>query len=304
MTRRTRKSISPRRGPSALDANTRGGARDTYVHGYGAREEGRLADQASILAELLHTGTHYERGDRVLEVGCGVGAQTRILTTRSPLAHFTCVDACEASIETARRNVAAIGMDNARFEVGDLYRLPHSEGSFDHVFVCFVLEHLERPLEALRGLRRLLVPGGTITVIEGDHGSAVYHPKSEHAQHTIECLIEAQRRGGNGDARVGRRLYPLLQDAGFGRVCVMPRIAYADGGRPEWVDGFTRRTFLAMVQGARERCIRLGLTTPERWARGIRDLERTAETDGTFTYLFYKAAAARMDDHGCTGHHP
>ena len=53
-----------------------------------------------------------------------------------------------------------------------------SNEPFDHVFVCFVLEHLARPVEALSILERLLRPGGTITLIEGDHGSTYFHPDS------------------------------------------------------------------------------------------------------------------------------
>ena len=50
--------------------------------------------------------------------------------------------------------------------------MPFAPASFDHVFVCFVLEHLSRPAEALSSLKTVLKPGGSITVIEGDHGSA------------------------------------------------------------------------------------------------------------------------------------
>ena len=47
-----------------------------YVHGYGAREGERLLDQANALSSLLHHDTRYPPGSRVLEAGCGVGAQT------------------------------------------------------------------------------------------------------------------------------------------------------------------------------------------------------------------------------------
>jgi len=55
-----------------------------YVHGYSGRERERLADQADTLAELLHSDTFYPAGSVVLEVGCGVGAQTVTLAKRSP----------------------------------------------------------------------------------------------------------------------------------------------------------------------------------------------------------------------------
>jgi SAM-dependent methyltransferase len=265
-----------------------------YVHGYSAREQARLDDQAETLADLLHSGTRYADGSRVLEIGCGVGAQTRILARNSPTATFTSVDVSPASVQTARRVIERLGIRNVRFEVGNLFDLRFPDASFDHLFVCFVLEHIDRPVDALASLRRLLVAGGTLTVIEGDHASAIYHPQSDEAQLAIDCLVAAQAQAG-GDARIGRRLFPLVREAGFDAVSVHPRAVYADASRPEWVDGFTRKTFIAMVEGARDRCIDLGLTTAERFDRGIRDLERSAGPGGTFTYLFYKATAHRSD---------
>src|SRR5215831_21126141 len=65
---------------------------NSYVHGYDARANERLIDQASALAELLHAGTRYQQESRVLEAGSGVGAQTITLATRSPGARFVSVD--------------------------------------------------------------------------------------------------------------------------------------------------------------------------------------------------------------------
>src|SRR5262245_20010023 len=141
-----------------------------YVHGYSPREASRLLDQAGTLADLLHAGTRYPPGSAVLEAGCGVGAQTVTLARNSPDARFTCVDVSDASLALARARAADAGLTNVRFERADLFALPFPEASFDHVFVCFVLEHLARPAEVLAALRARLKPGGTLTVIEGDHG--------------------------------------------------------------------------------------------------------------------------------------
>ena len=70
-----------------------------YVHGYNERESNRLADQANTLAELLHHDTLYPAGSRVLEAGCGVGAQTIILTRQSPDADFLAIDVSEDSLK-------------------------------------------------------------------------------------------------------------------------------------------------------------------------------------------------------------
>ena len=128
-----------------------------YVHGYHERESERLLDQAGSLVDLLHHDTAYPAGSRVLEAGCGVGAQTVTLAARSPQARFTSIDLSEETLEEARRRVS--GSDNVEFRQADIFDLPFEPGSFDHVFVCFVLEHLAEPVAALERLKAMLRPG-------------------------------------------------------------------------------------------------------------------------------------------------
>lgn len=92
---------------------------------------------------------------------------------------------------------------------------------------------------------------------------------------------------------IGRELYPLLSKAGYSSVRVSPRMVYADSSRPEMVEGFTRNTFTAMIEGVREQAIRSGMIEPEAFDEGIRDLYRTAEEDGVFCYTFFKATAKK-----------
>ncbi len=264
----------------------------TYVHGYHARENERLQDQADTLVELLHSDTAYAAGSTVLEVGCGVGSQTVTLAARSPDAQFISIDVSRTSLAEARRRVGNAGFTNVEFRQADIFALPFGPESLDHVFVCFVLEHLARPVEALSLLGRVLKPGGTITIIEGDHGSAYFHPESSAAQAAIQCLVTLQRRAG-GDGLIGRRIYPLMVEAGFDGVRVSPRMVYVDSSRPGLVDGFTRKTFTAMVEGVREPAIAAGLVTPETFHAGVRDLYRTAEEDGVFCYTFFKGVGTK-----------
>src|SRR6202140_4453352 len=232
--------------------------KETYVHGYHSREHVRLPDQAGTLVDLLHSDTGFPGGSNVLEVGCGVGAQTVTLARRSPAARFTSIDVSGDSIGKARQAVELAGLTNVMFRQADVFDLPFEAGSFDHVFVCFVLEHLSRPLEALAILKNQLRPGGTITVIEGDHGSAYFHPNSPAAQAAIDGLVKLQHEAG-GNALIGREIYPLLGDAGFEEVRVNPRVVYVDSSRPELVEGFTRKTFNGVVGGIRDPVIAQGL---------------------------------------------
>ena len=264
----------------------------TYVHGYGGRERARLQDQADALATLLHSDTQYPDGSLVLEAGCGVGAQTTSLARRGPGARIVSIDLAFGSVTAAKAKVDQTGLANVEFLQADLFTLPFRPASFDHVFVCFVLEHLSRPVDALVALRGFVRPGGTITVIEGDHGSAYFHPDSDAARQAIRCQVELQRAAG-GNALIGRQLYPLLRQAGLDAVRVSPRMVYVDSSRPELVDGFTRKTFTAMIEGVRDGAIRGGLATPELFDAGIRALNRTAEADGVFCYTFFKAVGER-----------
>ncbi len=263
-----------------------------YVHGYSPREGTRLSDQARILAELLHPGVTFPAGARVLEAGCGTGAQTVILARNSPAAQFLSIDRSAESLASARAAVARAGLANVRCEQADLYRLPYPDGGFDAVFVCFVLEHVAEPEAVLAGLRRVLRPGGAITVIEGDHGSAYFHPDSAPARRAIQCLVDLQREA-EGDPLIGRRLFPLLRSAGFDAVEVTPCVVYADASHPGMVEGFTRNTFTAMVAGVGEAVLASGRMEAADWRQAIADLERTAAPDGVFNYTFFRARAVK-----------
>ena len=261
-----------------------------YVHGYDHRENIRLQDQASTLAELLHHDTAYPAKSRILEPGCGVGAQTITLARNSPDSNLISIDMSRESIAAARNKIKEEGFKNVSFQQADIFRLPFKPGSFDHIFVCFVLEHLAQPDVALGCLKGLLKDGGTITVIEGDHGSTYFYPDNEAAHKAIRCQVELQKRAG-GNANIGRELYPILKAAGFGGIKVSPRMVYVDSSKPHLVEGFTKNTFTAMVEGVRESAIKAGLIDGETFDEGIKALYRTTKIDGVFCYTFFKAVA-------------
>jgi SAM-dependent methyltransferase len=275
-----------------MTLNVRPWAQVPYVHGYSAREADRLADQANTLSELLHHDTVYPPGSLVLECGCGTGAQTVILAARNPEARIVAVDISAASLELARARIAAAGYQNVEFQTADLFDLPFDEEHFDHVFLCFLLEHVAKPAAALKAIQRVLRRGHTITVIEGDHGSWYCHPRTPESSQAVQCLVDVQARFG-GDALIGRRLYPLLLEAGFRDVRVSPRMVYVDSSRPDLVEGFSRNTFIAMVEGVRDQALSLGMIDRRTWEKGIADLYRATEPDGTFCYTFFKGTAAR-----------
>lgn len=263
-------------------------AHRAYVHGYDATESARLIAQARSVADALHQDTRYPAGTRVLEVGCGTGAQTVALARNSPDARIVAFDRNARSLAEAAARVADAGVTNVELHQAELFQAPFPERSFDHAFVCFVLEHLPDPVAALRSIRRLLKRRGSITVFEGDHGSVLFHPDSEAARRVIAAQCRLQQLAG-GDARIGRTLFPLLKRAGFRGVRVEPRMIYADSSLPQVVDRFIEHTFTAMMEGVREQAIELGLLDATAFEEGLRGLRRTQAADGVFCYTFFKA---------------
>lgn len=263
-----------------------------YVHGYSQKEGKRLSDQANILNPLLHNDSVFPKNSKILEIGCGTGSQTIIIAPKNPTCHFVSMDISDVSLKKANKKIDSLKIKNVSFQTGDIFDMPFKAESFDHIFVCFVLEHLSAPVQALIRLKKMLKKSGTIMIIEGDHGSTFFYPDSKFAHKAIQCQVELQRRAG-GNALIGRELYTLLNKAGFDSINVSPRMVYADSSKPKIVNGFTKNTFVAMIKGIRTTAIKTGIVKKYTFDKGIKDLNRTTKADGIFCYTFFKATAAK-----------
>lgn len=263
-----------------------------YVHGYSDYEANRLHDQADSLAELLHYDSVWAKGSVILEAGCGIGAQTKIVAPKNLSSKFLSIDIALKSLEQAKIIINTNKINNVEFQQADIFELPYEDEYFDHIFLSYLLEHISNPVEALIRLKKVLKKEGTITVIEGDHGSTYFHPDSEAAKKAIQCQVELQKQNG-GDANIGRKLYPLLNQSGFKGIKVSPRQVYVDDSNPEWVEGFTKNTFTAMIKGISKEAVSKSLISKKEFEKGIKDLNRTAENGGTFCYTFFKGIGTK-----------
>jgi SAM-dependent methyltransferase len=134
---------------------------EAYVLGYGEAVSQPMAtrtaeDRAAFFLAYLRPGM------RVLDCGCGPGSITVGLAQAVAPGDVIGIDVEPAQVERARALAAERGIENVRFERGDIYRLPFPDGSFDAVFEHALLVHLREPLAALREMRRVLAPGGLV----------------------------------------------------------------------------------------------------------------------------------------------
>ncbi|MCK5861187.1 MAG: methyltransferase domain-containing protein, partial [Candidatus Hydrogenedentes bacterium] len=192
------------------------------------------------------------------------------------------------SLLCARKEVGG----QSHFVQADLRRLPFAKNTFDAIFICFVLEHLPDPLDVLNSMKTLLKPKGTITAIEGDHGSAFFHPETPEALAVWKCLQQLQVQS-NGDGHIGRRLYTIFQKSEATTISIKPLPVYCDPGLPRMMEGFVDKTIVGMLRGIEEEVISRNMIKEEVWHKGLDSLLRLSKSkEGTFMYTFFRAEAS------------
>ena len=106
-------------------------------------------------------------------------------------------------------------------------------------------------------------------------------------------LIAAQRNIGH-DPNIGRRLTPLLAEAGFELQACEPAWLYADRLKPTLREGMVNHIIVPMVQSAEPQILNEKLVPKEVYEQGIADLSRLDHIDeGTFFYTWFKAVAKK-----------
>lgn len=190
-----------------------------YIHGYDTEERERLVEQAEFWRDrLILPGLDYRPGDRVLEVGCAVGATLATILEAFPGIRVAGIDIEERQIAAATDFFESLGHENADLRHGDASRMPWKDATFDHIYIMWVLEHV--PVETARIILgeclRVLKPGGTITLTETDYDTFRTYPDDPDVEYLYQGLDDLFARKGN--PIVGRMLGPLLLEAGFGDV--------------------------------------------------------------------------------------
>ena len=204
-----------------------------YLHGFTREEQDRLRRQARFLEHRVHDRLPYWKCRRLLEVGCGVGAQTEILLRHFPDLHVTGIDRSDANLARAAENLSSVAWAEARYElcVEDATRLSFGADSFDGAFLCWVLEHVGDPLRVLSEVRRVLRPGAPIVATEVQNATFFIDPYSPHTMAYWLAFNDQQLELG-GDPFVGAKLGNLLLAVGCRDITTKVRNIHLDNRAP------------------------------------------------------------------------
>lgn len=263
---------------------------ESYLHGYSKKEQKRLKEQAEILEPYVYDFVDLKKQKKLLEVGCGVGAQTRILLKKYPQLRITGVDISAKQLEMARHNLIKY-KSRVTLIQGDGKALPVEDSDFDSAFVCWFLEHVPDPLRVLKQIHTKLKAGSVIYCTEVQNSSLFVHPYSPAI---LKYWFEVNdlQWSDKGHPFVGAQLGNLLKSAGYKDIVHSTQNILLDNRNPKirkkMIAYFTE-LFLSIAP----QLLKKKRVTPKLVKQMKAEMKRLAETENSVFYFAFCRAKAR-----------
>jgi len=263
-----------------------------YLHGFTQTEQDRLRIQAAFSEQTIYRDIDFTDCKSLLEIGCGVGAQSEILLRRFPNMKLTGVDLSDNQLESARESLGKSPYATGRYDLLKMNaeNLDFESNSFDGGFVCWLLEHVPNPKKVLSEARRVLRSGSTLYITEVLNSSFFLDPYSPNVWKYWMAFNDYQFEN-SGDPFIGAKLGNLLLSLGFEEVETQTKTWHFDNRFPDkrkktiefWSD---------LLMSASDQLIKDKVVTQEIVDNAKEELANVAgDPNAVFYYSFIQASA-------------
>lgn len=192
-----------------------------YIHGSDSAEQDRLSKLNDLINGRCLQLVEIKGGDRVLDVGSGLGQFTIAMAELSGEGGKCLgIERDKAQLRTSLENLERSKKSWVEFRHGNAVDLElHSDewGSFDLAHTRFVLEHVQQPMKVLEGMAKAIRPGGRVVLVDDDHENFHLYPEPSGFSKIWRAYMGSYERLGN-DPYIGRKLVSLLYQAGFKKI--------------------------------------------------------------------------------------
>jgi SAM-dependent methyltransferase len=151
----------------------------------------------------------------VADLGCGPGKTTfHLYQNIQPGGTVLGIDAEQRRVDYAKSKYGQ--QEGIDFSVGDIRRPLTEFGTFDFIWIRFVLEYFRSSsFDIVRNAKNCLRPGGILCLIDLDYNCLSHYGIPERLEKAFYGLINQLREVGDFDPYVGRKLYAYLFDLGL-----------------------------------------------------------------------------------------
>lgn len=261
-----------------------------YIHTYTPEEQERLFRQGKFLENIVYRSFDLTPFKNIAELGCGNGGNTLLLLEKAPQAQITAIDINPDQIKDAKHQIK----DNrVSFKVGDICQLSDPDNEYDCAFICWVLEHLNNPQQAIKEAHRILKPGGKLLLTEVFNHSLYLYPEQSQATMEYYHHFNKLQSSFDGFPNVGARLGSLLNNAGFQSIEIIAKPVIFDNRTPQ-----TRNEmidyYIDLILSAREDLLSRKLIQEELIEQMLKEKEQfKAHPDAVFFYTPIQAIATK-----------
>ena len=199
----------------------------------------------------LASGLHF------VEFGCGLGYVSRWAAAEG--ARATGIDVNDEQIAACRKLAAAEGLDVIEFRTGNIYEPEFQPGSVDVAYCRWLMVHLNRPVDAMRAILKILKPGGVMVCEEAGVGQVYAEPRSAAYEEMRDIALRAgHARGVDYDG--GRYAHMWAREAGF-------ELVHAAAYHPHYLNGPHKGFWNWTLRNACRRLVEEALMTQEKWQK-------------------------------------